>query len=88
MLPERILIIGLGQTGLSCLRYCLQRGVSPVVMDTRAQPPGAEQLPGQTERHFGGLALAPILAAELIIVSPGVPLATPELQQALAAVQA
>jgi UDP-N-acetylmuramoylalanine--D-glutamate ligase len=85
MLPERILIIGLGQTGLSCLRYCLQRGVSPVVMDTRARPPGAEQLPGQTERHFGSLSLAPILAAELIIVSPGVALATPELQQALAA---
>ncbi|MDX1266671.1 MAG: UDP-N-acetylmuramoyl-L-alanine--D-glutamate ligase [Oceanisphaera sp.] len=85
MLPERILIIGLGQTGLSCLRYCLQRGVGPVVMDTRACPPGAEQLPAQIERHFGGLALAPILAAELIIVSPGVALATPELQQALAA---
>lgn len=85
MLPERILIIGLGQTGLSCLHYCLQRGVSPVVMDTRACPPGAEQLPTQIERHFGGLALAPILAAELIIVSPGVALATPELQQALAA---
>ena len=85
MLPERILIIGLGQTGLSCLRYCQQRGTSPVVMDTRACPPGAEQLPAQIERHFGGLALAPILAAELIIVSPGVALATPELQQALAA---
>ncbi|GHA04517.1 UDP-N-acetylmuramoyl-L-alanine--D-glutamate ligase [Oceanisphaera arctica] len=85
MLPERILIIGLGQTGLSCLRYCLQRGVSPVVMDTRAQPPGAELLPEQTERYFGGLSLAPILAAELIIASPGVALATPELQQALAA---
>ncbi|MBM7455493.1 UDP-N-acetylmuramoylalanine--D-glutamate ligase [Oceanisphaera litoralis] len=85
MLPERILIIGLGQTGLSCLRYCLQRGVSPVVMDTRARPPGAEQLPAQTEHHFGGLSLAPILAAELIIVSPGLPLTSPELQQALAA---
>lgn len=85
MLPERILIIGLGQTGLSCLRYCLQRGVSPLVMDTRTQPPGAEQLPEQIEHYFGGLSLAPILAAELIIVSPGVPLSTPELQQALAA---
>ncbi len=85
MLPERILIIGLGQTGLSCLRYCLQRGLSPVVMDTRAQPPGAEQVPAQIERHFGGLKLAPILAAELVVVSPGLALATPELQQALAA---
>lgn len=90
MLPERILILGLGQTGLSVLQYCLQRGITPVVMDTRSRPPGAEQLPDSIERYFGelaqgGLPLAPLLAAELIIASPGVPLATPELQQALAA---
>ena len=85
MLPERILIIGLGQTGLSCLRYCLARGIKTVVMDTRACPPGADQLPEHIERHFGELKLAPMLAAQLIIVSPGLALATPELQQALAA---
>ncbi|ART82887.1 UDP-N-acetylmuramoyl-L-alanine--D-glutamate ligase [Oceanisphaera profunda] len=85
MLPERILILGLGQTGLSVLQYCLQCGITPVVMDTRSRPPGAEQLPDSIERYFGGLELAPLLAAELIVASPGVPLATPELQQALAA---
>ena len=85
MLPKRILILGLGQTGLSVLHYCLARGITPVVMDTRACPPGAEQLPAHIERHFGALSPAPLLAAELIIASPGVPLATPELQQALAA---
>ncbi|MGB5856420.1 MAG: UDP-N-acetylmuramoyl-L-alanine--D-glutamate ligase [Oceanisphaera sp.] len=85
MLPERILIIGLGQTGLSCLNYCLARGISPVIMDTRACPPGADQLPEHIERHFGELTLAPMLAAQLIVASPGVALKTPELQQALAA---
>lgn len=85
MLPERILIIGLGQTGLSCLHYCLARGITPVVMDTRACPPGAEQLPEHIERHFGELKLAPMLAAQLIIASPGLALATPALQQAQAA---
>ena len=85
MLPERILILGLGQTGLSVLHYCLARGITPVVMDTRSCPPGAEQLPAAIKRHFGPLTMAPLLAAELIVASPGVPLATPELQQALAA---
>lgn len=85
MLPERILIIGLGQTGLSGLHYCLARGITPAVMDTRACPPGAEQLPEHIERHFGELKLAPMLAAQLIIASPGLALATPELQQAQAA---
>lgn len=85
MLPERILIIGLGQTGLSGLHYCLARGITPAVMDTRACPPGADQLPEHIERHFGELKLAPMLAAQLIIASPGLALATPELQQAQAA---
>ncbi|GAA3545890.1 UDP-N-acetylmuramoyl-L-alanine--D-glutamate ligase [Zobellella aerophila] len=85
MLPERILIIGLGQTGLSCVRYCLRQGRVPRVMDTRLHPPGEDQLPADIGRHFGGLDVGQLLAAELIVVSPGVPLATPELQQALAA---
>ncbi|MBO1519294.1 UDP-N-acetylmuramoyl-L-alanine--D-glutamate ligase [Oceanisphaera pacifica] len=85
MLAKRILIIGLGQTGLSCVRYCLAQGITPVIMDTRACPPGADQLPDHIERYFGELTLAPMLEAQLIVVSPGVPMATPELQQALAA---
>ncbi|PSJ46679.1 UDP-N-acetylmuramoyl-L-alanine--D-glutamate ligase [Zobellella endophytica] len=85
MIPARTVIIGLGQTGLSCVRYCLQQGVRPVVMDTRARPPGAEQLPAGLECHFGGLDPAPLLAADLVIASPGIALATPELQQTLAA---
>ncbi|MCT7654918.1 hypothetical protein MBH78_09635 [Oceanimonas sp. NS1] len=59
------------------MRYCARLGVSPVVMDTRAQPPGAEQLPAGLECHFGGLDAEVLLSAELIIASPGVPLATP-----------
>lgn len=85
MLPKRILILGLGQTGLSVLHYCRQIGITPVVMDTRSCPPGAEHLSDDIERHFGALTLAPLLAADLIVASPGVPLASPELQQALAA---
>ncbi|WP_375057149.1 UDP-N-acetylmuramoyl-L-alanine--D-glutamate ligase [Zobellella sp. DQSA1] len=85
MLPERIVIIGLGQTGLSCVRYCLDRGCRPLVMDTRARPPGAEQLPPGLDCHFGALDAASLLAADLLIISPGVPLATPAIQQARAA---
>ncbi|WMC10124.1 UDP-N-acetylmuramoyl-L-alanine--D-glutamate ligase [Oceanimonas pelagia] len=85
MIPARTVIIGLGQTGLSCVRHCLRLGVRPLVMDTRARPPGAEQLPEGLECYFGGLHGEILGAAELIIASPGVPLATPELRQAAAA---
>ncbi|PSJ40174.1 UDP-N-acetylmuramoyl-L-alanine--D-glutamate ligase [Zobellella taiwanensis] len=85
MIPERVVIIGLGQTGLSCVRYCLARGILPLVMDTRARPPGVEQLPAGLDCRFGDLDAASLLAADLIVASPGVPLATPALRQARAA---
>ena len=39
-----VIIIGLGKTGLSCVDYFLDRGVTPLVMDTRANPPGKDEL--------------------------------------------
>ncbi|MCC4264947.1 UDP-N-acetylmuramoyl-L-alanine--D-glutamate ligase [Oceanimonas baumannii] len=85
MIPARTVIIGLGQTGLSCVHHCMRRGVRPAVMDTRTLPPGAEQLPEGLACYFGGLNSEVLLEAELIVASPGVPLATAELQQAAAA---
>lgn len=36
---KKVVIIGLGLTGLSCVDFFLARGVTPRVMDTRATPP-------------------------------------------------
>ncbi|MGL5293973.1 MAG: UDP-N-acetylmuramoyl-L-alanine--D-glutamate ligase, partial [Aeromonas sp.] len=48
-----VIIIGLGKTGLSCVEYFLDRGITPLVMDTRANPPGKEQLPPEVELIHG-----------------------------------
>ncbi len=40
-----VIIIGLGKTGLSCVDYFLGRGVTPLVIDTRADPPGKGNFP-------------------------------------------
>ena len=48
-----VIIIGLGKTGLSCVDYFLGRGVTPLVMDTRANPPGKDQLPAEVELIHG-----------------------------------
>ncbi|MDU4171929.1 MAG: UDP-N-acetylmuramoyl-L-alanine--D-glutamate ligase, partial [Citrobacter freundii] len=42
---KKVVIIGLGLTGLSCVDFFLARGVTPRVMDTRATPPGLDKLP-------------------------------------------
>ncbi|MBV7297919.1 UDP-N-acetylmuramoyl-L-alanine--D-glutamate ligase [Enterovibrio paralichthyis] len=79
-----IVVIGLGMTGLSVVRHLVKKddGALVKVIDTRANPPGADQLPEGVELHAGGWNMEWLLAADLIVASPGIALATPELQQA------
>ena len=79
---KKVVIIGLGLTGLSCVDFFLARGVTPRVMDTRVSPPGLDKLPEQVERHLGGLNDDWLLAADLIVASPGMALAHPSLSAA------
>jgi len=37
---QHILILGLGDSGLSMLRWCLLQGARVTVVDSREQPPG------------------------------------------------
>lgn len=82
---SKVIILGLGKTGLSCVNYFLRRGVTPMVLDTRANPPGAQQLAAGVELRCGPLDPELLTQAELIIASPGIALATPALQAAAAA---
>ncbi|WP_034460946.1 UDP-N-acetylmuramoyl-L-alanine--D-glutamate ligase [Buttiauxella noackiae] len=79
---KNVVIIGLGLTGLSCVDFFLARGVTPRVMDTRISPPGLEKLPESVERHTGSLNEDWLLAADLIIASPGIAVAHPDLTRA------
>ena len=79
---KNVVIIGLGLTGLSCVDFFLARGVTPRVMDTRISPPGLDKLPESVERHTGSLNEDWLLAADLIIASPGIAVAHPALTRA------
>lgn len=79
---KKVVIIGLGLTGLSCVDFFLARGVTPRVMDTRVSPPGLDKLPDAVERHLGALNERWLLDADLIIASPGIALAHPSLLDA------
>lgn len=79
---KKVVIIGLGLTGLSCVDYFLARGVTPRVMDTRISPPGLDKLPEAVERHTGSLNEDWLLAADLIVASPGIAIAHPALSRA------
>ena len=79
---KNVVIIGLGMTGLSCVDFFIDRGVTPRVMDTRSAPPGLDKLPESVERYLGGLNDDWLLAADLIVASPGIALAHPSLSAA------
>lgn len=81
---QNVVVIGLGMTGLSVVNH-LCRLAQPLdikVIDTRETPPGREQLPPTVALCSGEWQMDWLLAADLIVASPGIALATPELVQA------
>lgn len=76
---KNIVIIGLGISGLSCVDYFIGKNIIPKVIDTRTNPQGLAQLDSRVLTHFGNLNQEWILSADLIVVSPGIALSTPEL---------
>lgn len=80
------MVVGAGQTGVSCARYLHKQGRHFVLMDSRETPPGSESLReefGDATLVFGQLDLSVLLSADEIWLSPGVALATPEIAQAV-----
>ncbi|UWS28651.1 UDP-N-acetylmuramoyl-L-alanine--D-glutamate ligase [Erwinia pyrifoliae] len=79
---KKVVIIGLGLTGLSCVDFFIARGVVPRMIDTRVVPPGLEKLPKNVECWLGSMNDSWLLDADLIVASPGVALAHPSLMAA------
>ena len=81
------LVLGLGETGLSMARFLARRGARVRVADTREDPPGLSALGQhvpQAELALGAYRDAAFAGIDLIAISPGVPLATPQVRAAAA----
>ncbi|HDL5504550.1 TPA: UDP-N-acetylmuramoyl-L-alanine--D-glutamate ligase [Mannheimia haemolytica] len=78
-------MIGLGTTGLSCVDFFKKKNANIQVIDTRANPAGADKLDVTIPLHTGGLNSEWLLKSDLIVISPGLAVATPEIQQAIQA---
>ncbi len=83
----KVLVVGLGKTGLSCARYLSAHGYELAVTDSRDQPPGLETL--RTELpdvalFLGGFEERVFDLAEELVVSPGVSVKHPLIERAQA----
>ncbi len=83
---KTVVVLGLGDTGLSCARWLTARGAKVSVADSRPTPPQAgrlaELLP-HVALHSGGFDDALLQQAELLVISPGVPLSEPAVVRAI-----
>lgn len=82
------LIVGLGETGASVARFLEGQAIPFAAADSRSHPPGCDgfrKRHPQVETRLGEFDERMFLAADRIVLSPGVPLATPAVQKALAA---
>lgn len=83
---KQVLVLGLGDTGLSALRWLGRQGARLSVADTRDNPPGVEALKAElpeVKLCTGPLTAAIFQGVELVVASPGVPLSEPEIQAAI-----
>src|SRR5450631_74135 len=72
---RKVLVLGLGDTGLSMTRWLKRRGAIVSAADTRANPPHAALLAREqpdVALATGEFRAASLLAAELLAISPGI----------------
>jgi len=82
---RRTLVVGLGKTGLSCVRYCRAQGRDVTVADSRQQPPGLSLLQAEFPDvvcHLGDFDAGLFRGFNELLVSPGISIADPAIQAA------
>src|ERR1035441_1277264 len=83
---KKVLVVGLGKSGLAAALFLRRKGANVTVSDLRSAEALAKDIPALLEEGImveaGGHGLLTFRRQDLIVVSPGVPLDTPELVQA------
>ncbi|MBK7663352.1 MAG: UDP-N-acetylmuramoyl-L-alanine--D-glutamate ligase [Sterolibacteriaceae bacterium] len=82
---KHVLVLGLGESGLAMARWLAHAGAIVRVADSRAEPPGAQDLVEhvpQAEMRFGAFDLALLSGIDLIAISPGLSQSEPLVQEA------
>ncbi|MEK7990552.1 MAG: UDP-N-acetylmuramoyl-L-alanine--D-glutamate ligase [Thiotrichaceae bacterium] len=86
--PIYTVVMGMGQTGMACTRFLLQKRIPVCIMDNREAPPQLETLQQLDANipYITGQFDADILAhAKEIVISPGLSIREPSLQAAIQA---
>ena len=77
-------VAGLGISGVAAVNFLHEKGYRVAVTDSRATPPGHDQIPAEVQTSFGEFDQELLLSAEEIIISPGLDPKLTEIQAAMA----
>jgi len=84
---KRVLVVGLGKSGISAALYLRKLGARVTVSDARPSESLAREIPALLEAgvmvESGGHGVLTFRRQDLVVLSPGVPLSTPEVQQSI-----
>jgi UDP-N-acetylmuramoylalanine--D-glutamate ligase len=82
---KKVLVVGLGKSGLAAALFLRRRGAQVTVSELRSAQALSKEIPSLLEAGIlveaGGHGLLTFRRQDLIVVSPGVPMSTPELVQ-------
>ena len=85
---KRVLVVGAGRSGIAAARFLRERGAKVTISDSRSAAALAGEIPALMEAGImveaGGHGLLTFRRQDLIVVSPGVPMETPEVRQVVA----
>lgn len=84
---KRVLVVGAGKSGISAARFLRERGAKVTISDSRSAAALAGEIPALMDAGImveaGGHGLLTFRRQDLIVVSPGVPMDTPEVKQVI-----
>ena len=81
LVGRRVLVLGLGDTGLSVARWAAREGAKVRVADSRRDPPRSKDFAG--ELHTGPFSPGLLDDVDVVCVSPGLSLELPLMRQAV-----
>jgi UDP-N-acetylmuramoylalanine--D-glutamate ligase len=84
---KRVLVVGLGKSGIAAAMFLRRQGARVTVSDARSAMALAKEIPTLLDAGImvesGGHGLLTFRRQDLIVVSPGVPMDTPEVKQVI-----
>ena len=86
LFKKRIAVVGLGLSGLATVRFLLNQGVKPVLMDSRSKPAGIEHIAAEKVDgiYLGEFDANRLAQMDMIVLSPGLSPQHPAIRFAVA----